>query len=82
MGRLTMTIEELAKKLELMDDKKVICCYIEYDNIVASFTTREGITVNVLTPYEKRLLEHGKFTDEDIIRKYFELKQIANFKPE
>ena len=40
------------------------------------------ITVNVLTPYEKRLLEQGKYTEEDITRKYFELKQIANFKPE
>lgn len=77
-----MTLEELAKELELMDEEEVIYCYVEGDNIIASFTTREDITVNVLTPYEKRLLEQGKFTKEDITRKYFELKQIANFKPE
>lgn len=77
-----MTLEELAKKLELMDDEEVIYCYVEGNNIVASFSTREDITVNVLTPYEKRLLEQGKYTEEDITRKYFELKQIANFKPE
>ena len=77
-----MTLEELAKKLELMDDEEIIYCYVEGDNIVASFTTRENITVNVLTPYEKRLLEQGKYTEEDITRKYFELKQIASFKAE
>lgn len=77
-----MTLEELAKELELMDDEEVIYCYVESDNIIASFITREDITVNVLTPYEKRLLEQGKYTEEDITRKYFELKQIANFKPE
>lgn len=77
-----MMLEELAKKLELMDDEEIIYCYVEGDNIVASFTTREDITVNVLTPYEKRLLEQGKYTEEDITRKYFELKQIANFKAE
>lgn len=77
-----MSLDELAKQLELMDDEEIIYCYVENDNIVASFTTREDITVNVLTPYEKRLLEQGKYTEEDITRKYFELKQIANFKPE
>ena len=77
-----MSLDELAKKLELMDDEEVIYCYVEGDNIVASFSTRENITVNVLTPYEKRQLEQGNFSQDDITRKYFELKKIANFKPE
>ena len=65
-----------------MDNEEVIYCYVEGDNIVASFSTRENITVNVLTPYEKRQLEQGNFSQDDITRKYFELKKIANFKPE
>lgn len=76
-----MTLEELAKELELMDDEEVIYCYVEGDNIIASFTTREDVTVNVLTPLEKRALEQGNFTEDDITRKFFELKQIANYKP-
>lgn len=79
---ITMSLEELAKQLELMDDEEVIYCYVDGENIVASFTTRADITISILTPYEKRQLEQGNFSQDDITRKYFELKQIANFKTE
>lgn len=75
-----MSLEELARQLELMDDEEIIYCYVDGENIIASFTTREGITVNVLNPYEKQLLEQGKLTEADIERIFKELKQIANYK--
>ena len=73
-----MTLQELATRLEMMDEEEIIYCYVENESIIASFSTREDVTVNVLTPYEKMLLDKDKFIDEDIIRKYSELKAIAN----
>ena len=75
-----MTLEELGTQLELMDDEEVIYCYTENKKLFASFTTREGVIVEVLTPLERKLLANGELTESDIERKLFELKQIANFK--
>ena len=77
-----MTLEELGTKLELADDEEIIYCFVDNDKLIATFTTREGIEIEVLTPQERRLLEQGQFTEEDFTRKLFELKQIANFKAE
>lgn len=77
-----MTLEELGTKLELADDEEVIYCYVDNDKLYASFTTREDVLIEVLTPYERKLLNEGQFTEEDFTRKLFELKQIANFKAE
>lgn len=77
-----MTLEELGTKLELADDEEVIYCYVDNDILYASFSTREDVLVEVLTPYERKLLNEGQFTEDDFTRKLFELKQIANFKAE
>ena len=77
-----MTLEDVAMKIELLDDEEIIYCYVEDNKIIASFTTREGVIVEALTPYEIKQVEQGLFTEDDIVRKVFELKQIANFKPE
>ena len=77
-----MTLEELGTKLELADDEEIIYCFVDNDKLIATFTTREGLEIEVLTPQERRLLEQGQFTEEDFTRKLFELKQIANFKAE
>ena len=76
-----MTLQDVATKIELLDDEEVIYCYVEDNKIIASFTTREGVIVEALTPLEIKQVEQGQFTEEDIVRKVFELKQIANFKP-
>ena len=75
-----MMLEELGTKLELADDEEIIYCYVENDRLYASFSTREGVIVEVLTPYERKVLDQGQFTEEDFTRKLFELKQIAHFK--
>ena len=75
-----MTLDELGTKLELADDEEIIYCYVDNDKLIATFTTREGLEVEVLTPQEQKLLDQGQFTEEDFTRKLFELKQIANFK--
>lgn len=72
-----MTLEELGTKLELMDDEEIIYCFVDNDKLIATFTTREGLEVEVLTPYERKLLEKGELTQNDIERKFFELKQIG-----
>lgn len=77
-----MMLEELGTKLELADDEEIIYCYVENDRLYASFSTREGVIVEVLTPYERKVLDQGQFTEEDFTRKLFELKQIAHFKAE
>lgn len=77
-----MTLDELGTKLELADDEEIIYCYVDNDKLIATFTTREGLEVEVLTPQERKLLDQGQFTEEDFTRKLFELKQIANFKAE
>ena len=79
-----MTLVELGELLELADDEENICCYVENDKLFASFTTRakENTIVEVLTPYERRLLDKGQFSNEDITRKFYELKQISDFKIE
>lgn len=77
-----MTLDELGTKLELADDEEIIYCYVDNDKLYASFTTRENVLVEVLTPYERKLFDEGQFTEDDFTRKLFELKQIANFKAE
>ena len=77
-----MTLDELGTKLELADNEEVIYCYVDNNKLIATFTTREGLEVEVLTPQERKLLDQGQFTEEDFTRKLFELKQIANFKAE
>ena len=72
-----MTLEELGTKLELMDDEEIIYCFVDNDKLIATFTTREGLEVEVLTPYERKLLDKGELTQNDIERKFFELKQIG-----
>ena len=72
-----MTLDELGTKLELMDDEEIIYCFVDNDKLIATFTTREGLEVEVLTPYERKLLDKGELTQNDIERKFFELKQIG-----
>ena len=74
-----MTLEELGTQLELLDDEEIIYCYTEEDKLFTSFSTREGVIVEVLTPFERKLVKEGKYTDDDIARKEEELKQIAHF---
>lgn len=73
-----MTLEELGTAIELADDEEIIYCFVDNGKLIATFTTREGLEVEVLTPYEASLLEKGQLTEDDIVRKMFELKQIAN----
>ena len=75
-----MTLEQLGTKLELADDEEIIYCFVDNDKLIATFTTRKGLEVEVLTPQERKLFDRGQFTEEDFTRKLFELKQIANFK--
>ena len=77
-----MTLDELGTKLELADDEEIIYCYMDNDKLYASFTTREDVLVEVLTPQERKLFDKGQFSEDDFTRKLFELKQIANFKAE
>ena len=77
-----MTLDELGTKLKLADDEEVIYCYVDNDKLYASFSTREDVLVEVLTPQERKLFDKGQFTEEDFTRKLFELKQIANFRAE
>lgn len=72
-----MTLDELGTKLELMDDEEIIYCFVDNDKLIATFTTRKGLEVEVLTPYERKLLDKGELTQNDIERKFFELKQIG-----
>lgn len=72
-----MTLDELGTKLELMDDEEIIYCFVDNDKLIATFTTREGLEVEVLTPYERKLLDKDELTQNDIERKFFELKQIG-----
>lgn len=73
-----MTLEELGKVIEMEDYEEIIYCFVDNERLIATFTTRKDLEVEVLTPYEKQLLEQGQFTQDDIIRKVFELKTIAN----
>lgn len=77
-----MTLDELGMKLELADEEEIIYCYVDNDKLYASFSTREDVLVEVLTPQERKLFDKWQFTEEDFTRKLFELKQIANFKAE
>ena len=72
-----MTLDELGTKLELMDDEEIIYCFVDNDKLIATFTTRKELEVEVLTPYERKLLDKGELTQNDIERKFFELKQIG-----
>lgn len=72
-----MTLEELGTIIEMADDEEIIYCYVDEGRLIATFTTREGLEVEVLTPYERKLLEKGELTQNDIERKIFELKQIG-----
>lgn len=72
-------LEELRRKIEMLLNDEAIHCYIENNKLLASFDTRNGLVVEVLTPFEMRLLEQGKYTDDDIKQKVLELKQIARF---
>ena len=73
-----MTLEELGTAIEKADDEEIIYCFVDEGRLIATFTTRKDVEVEVLTPYERSLLEKGQFTNDDIIRKLFELKTIAN----
>ena len=73
-----MTLEELGTAIEKADYEEIIYCFIDEGRLIATFTTRKGLEVEVLTPYERQLLEKRKFSQDDIIRKMFELKTIAN----
>lgn len=77
-----MTLDELGTKLEMADDEEIIYCYVDNDKLYDSFTTREDVLVEVLTPQERKLFDKGQFSEDDFTRKLFELKQIANFKAE
>ncbi len=72
-----MTLDELGTKLEMMDLEKILYCFVDNDKLIASFSNREGLEIEVLTPYERQLLKKGEFTQNDIERKFFELKQIG-----
>ena len=72
-----MTLDELKMKLESMDSDKILSCFVENDKLIATFANREEVEVEVLTPYERQLLEEGELTQNDIERKFFELKQIG-----
>lgn len=72
-----MTLDELGMKLEMMDLEEILYCFVDNDKLIATFSNREGLEIEVLTPYERQLLEKGKFTQNDIERKFFELKQIG-----
>ena len=75
-----MLLEEIGRKLETMDKSNSFSCYVENDILYARFKTRKNCIVEIFTPYEKQLLKSGKFTEENLLYKLFELKQIANFK--
>lgn len=77
-----MTLNELGKRLELLDDEENIYCYVENDRLYASFSKREDVVVEVLTPYERQLVKKGKFFEDDIARKEAELQQLAHFQVE
>jgi len=72
-----MTIKELGATIEKADGN--IHCFVSGGRLIATFTTRKDIEIEVLTPYEKRLLEQERFTQEDIFSKIFELKRISNY---
>ncbi len=73
-----MTLDELGTAIEMADDEEIIYCFVDEGRLIATFTTRKDVEVEVLTPYEKQLFDKGQFTQDDIIRKMFELKTIAN----
>ena len=73
-----MTLDELGKVIEMEDYEEVIYCFVDNEKLIATFTTRKDLEVEVLTPYENKLFKQGQFTQDDIIRKVFELKTIAN----
>ena len=64
-----MTLDELGTKLELADDEEVIYCYVDNDKLYASFTTREDVLIEVLSPYERKLLNEGQFTGKIFLGK-------------
>ena len=72
-----MTLDELGMKLELMDDEEILYCFVDNDKLIATFSTREGLEVEVLTPQERKMFDKGEFSQNDIERKFFELKQIG-----
>ena len=72
-----MNLYELGTKLESMDNEKTLSCFVENDRLIATFASRKEAEVEVLTPYERQLFEKGKWTQNDIERKFFELKQIG-----
>ena len=72
-----MTINELGNWLEDMVGKGVIRCFVENNKLIAAFTMRKGLEVEVLTPQERRLFSEGEFSQNDMERKLFELKQIG-----
>ena len=72
-----MNLYDLGTKLELMDKEKNLSFYVENDRLIATFVNREEVEVEVLTSYERQLLEKGEWTQNDIERKFFELKQIG-----
>ena len=72
-----MILDELAIKLEQIVGKGTIRCFVDNDKLIASFTMREGLEVEVLTPQERKALGENNFTQNDLERKVFELKQIG-----
>lgn len=72
-------LEALGRRIEILLKGEAIHCYVENNKLLASFDTRNGLEIEVLTPFEIKLLEQGKYTDDDVKRKALELKQIANF---
>ena len=67
-----MTLAEIAKELELLDEKENLYCYEDAGNIIASFSTWVDI-IEVFSPQELSQIEAGKFTQEDLIRKFVAL---------
>lgn len=72
-----MTLDELAINLEQIDGKRIIHCFVDNNKLIATFTMREGLEVEVLTPQERKALDEDNFTQNDLKQKYFELKQIG-----
>ena len=72
-----MTLDELAIKLEHIERKGAIHCFVCNDKLIATFPMRKGLEVEVLTPQERKMLDEDDFTQNDIEQKLFELKQIG-----
>lgn len=73
-----MTVEELARVIELADEEENIYCYEDNGKLFASFANREGVIVEVLTPMQLKLLNEGKLDNDDIVQIIYSLKRIAN----